>query len=153
MKKNLLQKGFTLIELLVVIAIIGILAAVVLGSLNDARDGGQDASIKQSMGNIRAQAELVYNQSGFDYTSVCTAPTVTRLLDAAKENRAETVNTTITAIATPGAVNTVTCHSSTAGYAVTAPLNVGGSAWCVDATGFAGSTTVAALVANDVTCL
>jgi len=81
--KNTFQRGFTLIELLVVIAIIGILAAVVIGSLNDARSGGQDASVQQSVANIRSQAELYYNQNNYTYTDVCgSAPVITLLSGA-----------------------------------------------------------------------
>lgn len=150
---GVLSRGFTLIELLVVIAIIGILAAVVLASLNDARDSGQDASLKQSLGNLRSQAELVYNTDDFSYAGVCTDARITPLLDAAEEQRAET-DDVVTAIATASDADSVTCHSNDSGYAVIAPLNVttGGEAWCVDSTGFAGAVAADALGANDVAC-
>lgn len=58
LNKQTKLRGFTLIELLVVIAIIGILASVTLASLNDARAGARDSSVKQSVMQLISQAEL-----------------------------------------------------------------------------------------------
>jgi len=77
------KKGFTLIELLVVIAIIGILSSVVLASLNSARDKGDDAAIKANLNNIRAQAELVYDDAGGSYAAVCADTNISRAVVAA----------------------------------------------------------------------
>jgi prepilin-type N-terminal cleavage/methylation domain-containing protein len=61
------KKGFTLIELLVVVAIIGILASVVLASLNTARSKGSDAATKANLDDMRAQAAIDYDTWGNNY--------------------------------------------------------------------------------------
>jgi prepilin-type N-terminal cleavage/methylation domain-containing protein len=59
------NRGFTLIELLVVIAIIGILASVVLVSLNSARSKGKDTRVISSVNQIRTLLETNYNGSSY----------------------------------------------------------------------------------------
>jgi prepilin-type N-terminal cleavage/methylation domain-containing protein len=66
--KNL-KKGFTLIELLVVVAIIGILASVVLASLNTARAKGSDAAVKANLDNMRAEAAIYYDSNSNAYAA------------------------------------------------------------------------------------
>ena len=115
--KQIMQRGFTLIELLVVIAIIGILASVVLASLNSARDKGSDAAIKSNLNNIRAQAELVYDEDG-DYDAVCTDTNVSSAVSAASGD----------------------CDDDASAWAVESALSVAGTYFCVDSTGKATTT-------------
>ncbi len=60
-------KGFTLIELLVVIALIGMLASVVLASLNSSRAKGVNAAIRNNLTHARAQVALFYDDGNLTY--------------------------------------------------------------------------------------
>ena len=57
------QKGFTLIELLVVISIIGLLASIVLVSLNSAREKARDAKRKGDIHQIQLALQLYYDDN------------------------------------------------------------------------------------------
>lgn len=58
------SSGFTLIELLVVIAIIGLLASVVLASLNSARAKARDARRVADIKQVQLALELYYDDNG-----------------------------------------------------------------------------------------
>lgn len=146
------KRGFTLIELLVVIAIIGILASVVLVSLNSARGKGQVSAIKANIDSIRTQAEVVYDSTN-SYATVCANGNVVAALAQVSGNNGGTA---------------ATCTNSAAGWAVSAtlPSSVGGY-WCADSTGVAkgtqgtgttaytaqtGAGTAGTTDATDITC-
>jgi len=58
------KSGFTLIELLVVIAIIGVLASVVLASLNSARKKSRDARRVADIKQVQLALELYFDSKG-----------------------------------------------------------------------------------------
>ena len=78
MKKSL--RGFTLIELLVVIAIIGILASIVLASLNTARKKGRDARRVADFKQIQLALELYYDGNSSVYPTYGTIGSATTAL-------------------------------------------------------------------------
>ncbi len=125
MNKNKLQKGFTLIELLVVIAIIGILAAVLLVNLAGTRNSAKDAAAKLEMGQLRTAVESWANsQNPFSYA---TADTST-----------DYVNLKASIVTKGGAATTFLDEFSVGAWCAEYALNTGN--WCVDSTGYSGST-------------
>ncbi|MEJ0021781.1 MAG: prepilin-type N-terminal cleavage/methylation domain-containing protein [Candidatus Doudnabacteria bacterium] len=65
--------GFTLIELLVVIAIIGILASIVLVSLNSGRQKSRDARRLSDVRQTITALEIYYNdQNGYPVAATAT---------------------------------------------------------------------------------
>ena len=158
------KKGFTLIELLVVIAIIGILSAIVLASLDTARNKGADAAVKSNLDNARAQASNYYDTNSTSYYQVCSTSSPTGIMAMLQGAMAAGGSTAIvTAFGTAGVVGagaTVTCHDSTAGSLVTgtgwaaeAPLKTTPSVyWCIDSTGTSTTHATGRIAANAVTC-
>lgn len=124
-------KGFTLMELLVVIGIIGLLAAVIIGSLQSGRDKSVDAAIKSSLVNARTQAQLFYDKNASSYgtaTSSCAATVGTVFADPTIAAQIVQVDNQNGATA-----NSISCSSNGASFAIASVLKTDATkAYCVD---------------------
>ena len=152
------KKGFTLIELLMVIAIIGILASVVLASMNTSRQRASDGKTKAQLSSIRSAAELYRDGVGNYGISVlgteaavapnfgngCSSGMFTDIL----------LDPYMATVAYPylqaGNLKCTTNGANASDYVVTARLLTGGY-WCVDDNGNSRVTTTGAVQANGAT--
>lgn len=136
------QKGFTLIELLVVIAIIGILAALVLVALGNARDKANDARIKSNIGQLRTLAEVHYDSNSSSYagfgTCVLSATGCAGSIDASATSLRSDTNT--------ASGQTLAAYSNTNTFCIESQLRSDSSRRvCVDQTGEFNEHTGSAL--------
>lgn len=144
------QSGFTLIELLVVIAIIGILAALVLVALGNARDKANDARIKSNIGQLRTLAEVHYDGNGATYTSFGTCLTTPNPTNCAGgiDSSVGSLNTDTTQ-----AGGSVTGASDSSNFCIESNLKSDTGAYvCVDDTGQFLELTSSTCSGSNISC-
>lgn len=127
-------KGFTIIELIVVIAIIAVLATIVLVNVTSYISKGKDASIKGNMASMMTIAAAYYDDAiggNGDFLALDTYASFDAGVDAIDA-------------ANGGSAGDATVHiTPTTGlhWCLQSALNeAGAGSWCVDDTGYKGST-------------
>lgn len=152
MNKKNGSKGFTLIELLVVIAIIGILAALVLVALGNARDKANDARIKSNIGQLRTIAEVLYDNNSGSYSVVATCLDTPTQANCANDLSTATSVTSLKAdIVSAYSANDFQTNSNASAFCVSALMR-NGKYTCVDATGQFKETTASTCGTSATTC-
>lgn len=140
--------GFTLIELLVVITITGILATVVLASLNSARTKAHDTAIKAEMDELRSIASMYHLEygryseidlQGADSIGECKGHPVAMGFSMFGDAHDQTVIDMVRKITdrTDTIAARVRCAAGINTWAFAVPLNEpesGTTGWCIDTT-------------------
>jgi prepilin-type N-terminal cleavage/methylation domain-containing protein len=135
--------GFTLIELLVVISIIGLLTSIIVTGIMGARDKARNTRIATALSQIRTQATLVRNDTD-SYSSLCDASDDTLCDDSIAcpgNSFTPQLKTIEEDVKIFSGSSYPTCYGDTDAYCVQSQLVPSGSgSYCVDSTGYAGTT-------------
>jgi len=135
------KQGFTLIELLVVVAIIGVLAAITLGYLSNAKREGEETAVKSNLATTRTAVETFFLNNNNTYlptgdtasNGVC--PLVYNASGVNMFYRNKDVVNSIAEAVNRGR-NSSYCYNSDNTWAVAVGVT-SSSSWCIDVSGAA----------------